>query len=50
MKVTISVPQELNTEVKKHILARFGTSKARAFSLIIQEALKEYLARYKARK
>lgn len=47
MKKTISIPEELEQDLRKHIKARFGNEKARALSLIIQEALRDYLRRFK---
>lgn len=43
MKVTISIPGELEVELRQYIEARFGDRNARAFSLIVREALKAFL-------
>ena len=46
VKVTISLPDELEQKAREHIRTRFGNEKARAMSLIVQEALNDYLKRH----
>ena len=43
VKWTLSLPEELVKEVLAHIEERFGNGNVRARSLIVREALREYL-------
>jgi len=43
MKITISIPGELEQKLRAYIKNRFGNEKTRALSLVIREAIKNYL-------
>jgi len=45
MKLTIVIPDELKQRLDNYITKRFGNKKARALSLVIREALNDFLAR-----
>lgn len=46
MKITIVIPDELALRLKQYIRAKYG-EKARAVSLVTQEALREYLRKHR---
>ena len=46
MKRTIVIPDNLDLRLKQYIRAKYG-EKARAMSLVVQEALKEYLRKHR---
>jgi len=46
MKRTIVIPDSLDLRLTQYIKTKYG-DKARAMSLVVQEALKEYLRRHK---
>jgi len=46
IKVTMSMNPDLHTKFRKYIKDRFGGGKVRAVSLVIQEALTEYLKKH----
>ena len=45
MKLTIVIPDEMKQRLDHHIAQRFGKEKPRAVSLVIREALNDFLSR-----
>ncbi len=45
MKLTIVIPDEMKQRLDRHIARRFGEKKPRAVSLVIREALNDFLSR-----
>ncbi len=45
MKLTIVIPDEMKQRLDRHIAQRFGKERPRAISLVIREAVNEFLSR-----
>ncbi len=45
MKLTIVIPDEMKQRLDRHIARRFGEEKSRAVSLVIREALNDFLSK-----
>ena len=45
MKLTISIPDEMKRGLDSYIAKRFGSQRARAVSLVIREALHDFLSK-----
>ena len=45
MKLTIVIPDEMKRRLDSYIAKRFGNQKVRAISLVIREALNDFLSK-----
>ena len=45
MKLTITIPDEMRQRLDSYIAKRFGNEKPRAISLVIREALNDFLSK-----
>ncbi|GAI78888.1 unnamed protein product [marine sediment metagenome] len=45
MKLSIVIPDEMKQRLDSYIAKRFGNQKPRAFSLVIREAVNDFLSR-----
>jgi len=49
MKVTIIIPDEMKRKLDHYIAERFGNQKPRAISLVMREALNDFLLKQEKR-
>ena len=49
MKLTIIIPDEMKLKLNAYILKRFGNQKPRATSLVMREALNDFLLKQEKR-